>query len=245
MRSENNALSRSCKVTDTRRLQLLPAWLKVQSGNTTEDSRQGISAGWIGVRRVNDLANGGCVLRKALIVLASFVIVFSFLSCAEEVLVDKDLNVTGAKADVQFRIGDRYGIVFNDTDIVIEDNVVIDGVCSNNHVEYGIDGFAGLDNAKGYFLPLEILDKHVDDTYKIESYLMGKEVLADILYSGGKYYAVIRLQEGGGGFDFNHGKLEIIIENRFKRFIGTLELLQRSDTSSAPGLLLKPAIASV
>ena len=166
-------------------------------------------------------------MRKALIVLASFVIVFSFLSCAEEVLVDKDLNVTGAKADIQFRIGDRYGIVFNDTDIVIEDNVVIDGVCSNNHVEYGIDGFAGLDNAKGYFLPLEILDKHVDDTYNIESYLMGKEVLADILY------------------DFNHGKLEIIIENRFKRFIGTLELLQRSDTSSAPGLLLKPAIASV
>lgn len=182
-------------------------------------------------------------MKKILIVLVGLAAIFAFVSCAEGILIDQPFSVKGAREGVQFRNGDRYGIIFNDTDIVIEDDVVVDGVLSSNHVEYGIDGFAGQDDVKGYFLPLEIQNEDVDDSYVIEARLMGEEVLADILYSGGKYYAVIRLHEDGERFDFDHGRLGIVIENRFKRFVTSLELLQRKDSSSSsPGLLLKPGI---
>lgn len=182
-------------------------------------------------------------MKKILIVLVGLAAIFAFVSCAEGILIDQPFSVKGAREGVQFRIGDRYGIIFNDTDIVIEDDVVVDGVLSSNHVEYGIDGFAGQDDVKGYFLPLEIQNEDVDDSYVIEARLMGEEVPADILYSGGKYYAVIRLHEDGERFDFDHGRLGIVIENRFKRFVTSLELLQRNDSSaSSPGLLLKPGI---
>lgn len=182
-------------------------------------------------------------MKKILVGVSCIVVLLAFASCAEGVLIDKPLSVTGTPEDVQFRIGDRYGIIFNDMDIAIEDDVVVDGILSSNHVEYGIDGFAGQDDVKGYFLPLEIQNEDVDDSYVIEARLMGEEVLADILYSGGKYYAVIRLHEDGERFDFDHGRLGIVIENRFKRFVTSLELLQRNDSSaSSPGLLLRPGI---
>ena len=184
------------------------------------------------------------ILKKILIVLTCVVNLFTFTSCVNDGLSERSLDVVGATADVQFKIGNRYGIIFNNTDIVIDDNVVIDGNCVANHVEYGIDGFADQDDVKGYFLPLEIQNKEVNESYEIDAKLMGKDVLADILKSGKKYYAVIRLIEGGGGFDFNHGILEIAIMGKAARFSLELELIQRIDTAEGtPGLCLNPVIA--
>lgn len=186
----------------------------------------------------------GYSLKKILIVLVC-VVVISIISCTDDAFVEESLNVVGAVAEVQFRIGNRYGIIFNGTDIVIEDNVVIDGNCVANHVEYGIDGFAGQENVKGYFLPLEILSKGVNDSFDIEATLMGEKVLADILKSDGKYYAVIRLMEGGGGFDFNHGILEITISNKSNRLSLELELIEQTSTAEGSlGLCLDPVLVA-
>lgn len=131
-------------------------------------------------------------MRKSFIL--AFIFMALFVSCDDSLPVN---YLGGTEDGTLFMIDGRSGIAFNTSAITVEYGWITGGNLSSNYIEYGIEGFADSQKAvNGYFLPLEIHRiKDIDEDSVIKAVFMGNEVKADILWSGGKYYAVINLTD--------------------------------------------------
>lgn len=181
--------------------------------------------------------------RKAIALLA-FCSILMFAACDMNNGEIKDgiLAVNGAEDDVVFTIDGVTGYVFTTSPIEIEDSVVVDGNCASTYINSGINGFAGLEDVKGFFLPLEIVTGGINEGASITAVFDGNPVLADILKSGNKYYAVIRLTDDLT-YKFYDAMLNIEIISGRTRYTQDLRVLQRIG-SKGEGLVLNPVIVS-
>lgn len=178
--------------------------------------------------------------RKAALLVIGLCILL-FCGCEDKAIENHQLAVAGAKADTMFAIEGRSGIVFNPSDIIIEDGWIVDGNLSSSYIEEGIDGFAGIAGSTvGYFLPLEIKTEGIDERDSIMAIFMGKEVLSDIIRSGDSYYAVIKLTDDIT-LQYDNSSLVVEIISGWDIYWTTLSIRQRHD-SLGEGFLLNPVI---
>lgn len=151
------------------------------------------------------------------------------------------LTLSSVPAYTEFTIGSNT-YCFHTLDIVVEDGKITDGTLVNDYCSHiagssPVVGFAGMDSAYGFFLPLKI-EADVDDGDNISVVFIEKEIPADILMSGDSFYAVILLTDIGN-LKFNNEILAIKITTDTVEYDTELELIQRPNSRS-PGLLLYP-----
>lgn len=169
--------------------------------------------------------------------------VLMMVSCDSSIApVDSTLEVRGAEAKIIFTVGGVTGLVFNTSDIVIEDGWIVRGNLASTYTEHGIKGFAGSEEMRGYFLPLEIVTGGIDDGDDVKAVFMGSEVPADILRSGGKYYAVIRLTDDIT-LEYDNSTLSVEITAGNHRCSAEMSIKQKH-TIAEDGFLLNPVIVS-
>ena len=153
------------------------------------------------------------------------------------------LNLSDVPDYTEFVIGDNT-YCFNTLGIEVEDGKVVHGTLVN---EYStaisnptpVIGFAGMENAHGFFLPLKI-DDDVEDSCSISATFMDNEVPADIIASGDSYFAVVLLSDIGN-LKFNNAILAIEIISNSAEYTAELELIQRPNAREK-GLIFAPVI---
>ena len=156
---------------------------------------------------------------------------------------ERALWLGGVPADTVFITGPHEQMVsFNTSEIVLEDGLIADGVLSDSYSEYGIEGFGDSgEPVSGYFLPLRILSPWIGKDARIRAVFMGQEADADILSSGGSYYAVVRLT-GDRTLDYDGEVLSISVVSGNSIYSAELAIRQKQSIRES-GLLLAPAIA--
>lgn len=155
----------------------------------------------------------------------------------------KDNFLGGTESEIIFHLdGEDY--IFNNSDIVIENGKITDGVLANTYVSNddkkgeAVIGFAGKNEVHGYFLPLEITDNNIDDQDEISAEFMGENVDADIIKTGDSYYVVVLLTNNHA-LKFGDTSLTITIKNDTSIFLTTIGFIDRKDSYSG-GFLLEP-----